>query len=170
MGNYGLFWVNKALSLPEKPRSLANYEIFITKILKFQKLRTSNLLDFWHFSLKKARRSISRVLSTQKKMRSMVIHLGRPLLNASCDTPGRRRENSPVAHSNWPSLLGLALGGVYHAALVTESAVRSYRTLSPLPTVKAGGFLSVALSLGSPPPVVNRHRVSVEPGLSSTLI
>ena len=28
-------------------------------------------------------------------------------------------------------------------------------------------MLSVALSLGSPPPVVNRHRVSMEPGLSS---
>jgi hypothetical protein len=26
----------------------------------------------------------------------------------------------------------------------------------------------VALSLGSPPPVVNRHRIPVEPGLSST--
>ena len=32
---------------------------------------------------------------------------------------------------------------------------------------KRGGFLSVALSLGSPPPDVIRHRVSVEPGLSS---
>ncbi len=31
----------------------------------------------------------------------------------------------------------------------------------------AGGLLSVALSLGSPPPDVIRHRVSVEPGLSS---
>ncbi len=31
----------------------------------------------------------------------------------------------------------------------------------------AGGLLSVALSLGSPPAAVNRHRVSVEPGLSS---
>src|SRR5690606_26107204 len=31
----------------------------------------------------------------------------------------------------------------------------------------AGGLLSVALSLGSPPPGVTRHRVSVEPGLSS---
>jgi hypothetical protein len=29
------------------------------------------------------------------------------------------------------------------------------------------GLLSVALSLGSPPPGVTRHRVSVEPGLSS---
>ena len=32
---------------------------------------------------------------------------------------------------------------------------------------RAGGLLSVALSLGSPPPGVTRHRVSVEPGLSS---
>ena len=31
----------------------------------------------------------------------------------------------------------------------------------------AGGLLSVALSLGSPPPGVTRHRISVEPGLSS---
>ena len=32
---------------------------------------------------------------------------------------------------------------------------------------RAGRFVSVALSLGSPPPDVIRHRVSVEPGLSS---
>jgi len=32
-----------------------------------------------------------------------------------------------------------------------------------------GGLLSVALSLGSPPPDVIRHRISVEPGLSSAL-
>ncbi len=30
-----------------------------------------------------------------------------------------------------------------------------------------GGLLSVALSLGSPPPGVTRHRIPVEPGLSS---
>jgi hypothetical protein len=30
-----------------------------------------------------------------------------------------------------------------------------------------GGLFSVALSLGSPPPAVSRHRVPVEPGLSS---
>ena len=34
---------------------------------------------------------------------------------------------------------------------------------------RTGGLLSVALSLGSPPPDVIRHRVSVEPGLSSAL-
>jgi hypothetical protein len=32
---------------------------------------------------------------------------------------------------------------------------------------RAGGVFSVALSLGSPPPGVTRHRASVEPGLSS---
>ena len=31
----------------------------------------------------------------------------------------------------------------------------------------AGGLFSVALSLGSPPPAVSRHRIPVEPGLSS---
>ena len=30
-----------------------------------------------------------------------------------------------------------------------------------------GGLFSVALSLGSPPPAVSRHRIPVEPGLSS---
>ena len=33
--------------------------------------------------------------------------------------------------------------------------------------LKAGGSFSVALSLGSPPPDVIRHRMSMEPGLSS---
>jgi len=73
-----------------------------------------------------------------------------------------------------PPLLGLAPGGVYRAVGVTADAVRSYRTLSPLPAgapanlrAPAGGLLSVALSLGSPPPGVTRHRVPEEPGLSS---
>ncbi len=68
-------------------------------------------------------------------------------------------------------LFGLAPGGVCPAPRVTAGAVRSYRTVSPLPAVaqraKAGGLFSVALSLGSPPPDVIRHRFSVEPGLSS---
>ena len=64
------------------------------------------------------------------------------------------------------SLFGLAPGGVYLATTVTSGAVGSYPTLSPLPC-KHGGLLSVALSLGSPPPDVIRHRISVEPGLSS---
>jgi hypothetical protein len=72
-----------------------------------------------------------------------------------------------------PSLFGLAPGGVYLAAPVARGAVRSCRTVSPLPAGRlaapcAGGVFSVALSLGSPPPEVIRHRIPVEPGLSST--
>ena len=42
-------------------------------------------------------------------------------------------------------------------------------TLAARPVFRdgTGGVLSVALSLGSPPPGVTRHRTSVEPGLSS---
>ncbi len=70
-----------------------------------------------------------------------------------------------------PPLFGLAPGGVCRAVSVAGDAVRSYRTLSPLPLrgePRAGGLLSVALSLGSPPAAVSRHRRSLEPGLSST--
>ena len=72
-------------------------------------------------------------------------------------------------------LFGLAPGGACHARGVAVPAVRSYRTLSPLPHIRSlragrrGGLLSVALSLGSPPPDLIRRRVSVEPGLSSAL-
>jgi hypothetical protein len=72
-------------------------------------------------------------------------------------------------------LFGLAPGGACRAPDVAARAVRSYRTLSPLPRDAGladrlrGGLLSVALSLGFPPPDVIRRRVSVEPGLSSAL-
>ncbi len=109
------------------------------------------------------------------------IPLGRPLPSASCDRPERRREGPPGTSGSAPGgsspgclplLLGLAPGGVFPAAAVAGGAVRSYRTVSPLPPAPArrcglGGVLSVALSLGSPPPGVTRHRTSVEPGLSS---
>ena len=71
-----------------------------------------------------------------------------------------------------PSLFGLAPGGVYPAAPVAGGAVRFCRPVSPLPAgclaaPCTGGLFSVALSLGSPPPEVIRHRIPVEPGLSS---
>ena len=103
----------------------------------------------------------------------MAIPLGRPLPSASCDRPERRRGGPPgiPAKECLPLLFGLAPGGVFRAAAVAGGAVRSYRTVSPLPPAggsgRSGGVLSVALSLGSPPPGVTRHRTSVEPGLSS---
>ncbi len=78
---------------------------------------------------------------------------------------GHRSRECPA-----PSLFGLAPGGVCRAATVAGRAVRSYRTVSPLPAsaeADTGGLFSVALSLGSPPPDVIRHRMSMEPGLSS---
>ena len=87
---------------------------------------------------KSARRPVSRVLYPPR--RTMAIHLGRPLPDASRDLPGRRRENPPAGSlvldgqgPGAPSLLGLAPGGVCPAAPVAGGAVRSYRTLSPLP-------------------------------------
>src|SRR3954469_20546920 len=112
----------------------------------------------------------------------MAIHLGRSSPNASRDRPERRRERPARQHECClPLLLGLAPGGVCPAAPVAGSAVRSYRTISPLPPMPshaappqgrrldkwARRCVSVALSLELPPPGVTRHRASVEPGLSS---
>ena len=67
------------------------------------------------------------------------ILLGRRLPGASSNLPGRPDlDTDPEAHalsreSLAPSLFGLAPGGVCRAAGVTAGAVRSYRTVSPLP-------------------------------------
>src|SRR4051794_29983442 len=94
-----------------------------------------------------------------------------------------------------PSLFGFAPGGVCHAAFVAESAVRSYRTFSPLLAFTAcaamaqqargpvapkprrgeggrfvlcGTFPEIAPACAEKtPPDVIRHRMSMEPGLSS---
>lgn len=104
-------------------------------------------------------------------MRVMTIHLGHALPHASSSRPGQPARKPACRICGALSLFGLAPGGVYHAAPVASRAVRSYRTFSPLPANgpvgPAGGLFSVALSLGSPPPGVTRHRVFVEPGLSS---
>ncbi len=72
------------------------------------------------------RRPVSRVLSR------MAIHLGRLFPGAACDRPGRRRKHLQAAMA-LPSLFGLAPGGVCRAVSVAGHAVRSYRTVSPLP-------------------------------------
>ena len=59
------------------------------------------------------------------------------------------------------SLLGLAGGGVCPASTVAGAAVRSYRTISPLPvplSADIGCVVSVALSRGSPRVAVSHHR------------
>jgi len=95
------------------------------------------------------------------------IHLGRLLPGVSCDQPGRliwKRDWRMLAAA--PPLFGLAPGGVCRAGPVTRTAVRSYRTLSPLPR-KARRFAFCGTVPGVAPPEVIRHRASKEPGLSS---
>src|ERR1700731_3289964 len=119
-----------------------------------------------------SRRSVSRVLSTPS--RALDGHSSGTDFTACLDAtnPGGGSKTLPrpcVSARRRPPLFGLAPGGVYPADPVTRVAVRSYRTVSPLPRENTrGGLFSVALSLGSPPPAVSRHRISVEPGLSSS--
>ncbi len=106
-------------------------------------------------------RSISRVLSWT------VIPLGSPSPTTSSSLPG-----SGAGRAIGP-LFGLAPGGVFRAAPVAGSAVRSYRTFSPLPDpLRAiGGSFSVALSVAAPETDAAPRRYlapcPLEPGLSS---
>ena len=84
---------------------------------------------------KRRSRPISRVLSWA------IIPLGRLSPDALSDLPGNGAGRAIV------SLFGLAPGGVCPATAITNSAVRSYRTFSPLPLT--GGMFPVALSIGS---------------------
>ena len=61
-------------------------------------------------------------------LRAAVIPLGRTLLSGSSDLPG-----SPAERAAPPPLFGLAPRGVCHAGRIAPAAVRSYRTISPLP-------------------------------------
>ena len=61
---------------------------------------------------------------------SVAGRLARPTRTAAAKTPPGRTGSGPAGR---PSLFGLAPGGVCRAAAVTGGAVRSYRTLSPLP-------------------------------------
>ena len=124
-----------------------------------------------------ARRSVSRVLSRPKA--GMAIHLGRSLPNISCDRPERRRERParrrrhhrhPPAAPTWScSRWGFPCRPRCRrrGALLPHHFTLAARRFVISEPGELGGMFSVALSLGSPPPGVTRHRASVEPGLSS---
>jgi hypothetical protein len=89
---------------------------------------------------KKSRRSISRVLSTSSRM--LDGHSSGTRLAACLDAtnPGDGSKTLPRScpkAQRRPPLFGLAPGGVYPANPVARVAVRSYRTVSPLPRTNA---------------------------------
>jgi len=85
-------------------------------------------------------------------------------IGAGSDLPAGRVRQKDGGLTLGPSsqLLGLAGGGVCPANVVTDAAVRSYRTISPLPVFRQaeiiGCVFSVALSRGSPRVAVSHHR------------
>ena len=126
-----------------------------------------------------ARRPVSRVLSRPSG-------LGRPFIwdahrcAPRATNPGGgtgmslRHRRGFLSHAGrWPPLFGLAPGGVCRAALVTERAVRSYRTISPLPAhgfpcrgryVFCGTFPGVAPAGGWPAPYSRGARTFLRRG------
>ncbi len=94
--------------------------------------------------------TISRVLSW------MIIFLDCMSPYSSPISPIGRGLPGNMTGRHTAPLFGLASDGVYTASTVTGEAVVSYTAIPPLPP-EGGGFFSVALSLGSPPPDVIRH-------------
>lgn len=116
------------------------------------------------------RRPVSRVLSAP-------FGVGRPFLwDVRRRTP---HATNPGDGAEKPLRLAFAAAGRPYSVLLPvgftlpplSPGARCALTapFHPCPRSQAGGLFSVALSLGSPPPAVSRHRFPVEPGLSSTV-
>src|SRR5271165_5651130 len=104
----------------------------------------------WTSADHNASRPVSRVLYGRGFGPDVTaIPLGRPLPDASSNQPERPGlRKRPRGRTRASLLFGFAPGGACHAADVAASAVRSCRTLSPLPSRRcgrSGGLLSVAL-------------------------
>jgi len=77
-------------------------------------------------------RDVAAALQQPTRTTQFVKELGS---KPACPGPAFGRNLNSGFGRDWGalSLFGLAPGGVYHAAAVAGRAVRSYRTLSPLP-------------------------------------
>ena len=97
-------------------------------------------------------------------------HSSRTCVTASLQRPTRGHARAARCGSEpLVPLFGLAPGGVYPATGVAVGAVRSYRTISPLP-IRRGGlrrYLFCGTCRGLAPPRRYLAPCPVEPGLSS---
>ena len=114
------------------------------------------------------RRPVSRVLCRPLRD-AAVIPLDRPSRAGSRDLPGSLDRRRPCLLRSARSLFGLAPGGACHAVPVTRSAVRSYRTLSPLPAPRSrrsalcGAIPRVTPGGRYPPPCRRGARTFLDP-------
>ena len=108
--------------------------------------------------------------------RGTAIPLGRALPRASRDQPGWRGGNAPAPRAVAPRPAA-PIRSCSRWGLPCRPRCQGRGALLPhrftlarglVVAQAAGGLFSVALSLGSPPPAVSRHRIPVEPGLSSS--
>ena len=116
-----------------------------------------------------ARRSISRVLYSLL-LRKGDDHSSRTLVTECLMQPTRitSQKRLRLAINNYACYPYLVLLPVGFTVPPMFPLARCALTTPFHPYLcKKGGIFSVALSLGLPPPGVTRHRVSVEPGLSS---
>jgi hypothetical protein len=121
---------------------------------------------------KGARRPVSRVLSTPVESGDgTAIPLGRASRRASRGQPGRQGRTAPASTGcgndvPQPAPPAAPIRPCSRWGLPCRPRCRGRGALLPHPFTLArrqmgpGGLLSVALSLGSPPPAVNRHRGS----------
>ena len=81
------------------------------------------------------RKETSEPLRVPKQVRDGGHLTGPTVTSRLCRKVSHAASNLPAGLISGPNnqLLGLAGGGVYHAGAVTNTAVRSYRTFSPLP-------------------------------------
>ncbi len=120
----------------------------------------------WGYSQAWACRSISRFLCPG--IGAAVILLDQTLLPGSSNLPGSRTERTAP-----PPLFGLAPHGVCPARRIAPSAVRSYRTFSPLPSVSrwryvfCGTFRKIRFE--RTPPAVSRHAALWRPDFPPAL-
>ena len=142
--------------------------------MRYSDLKQRNDVLYMFMEALVARRSVSRVLSRPRA--GMAIHLGRSLPNASRDRPERRRGRPARRRQPRPAPPAAPTWSCSRWGLPCRRRCRRRGALLPhhftlaarrLERRRARRCVSVALSLGSPPPGVTRHRASVEPGLSS---
>ena len=98
-------------------------------------------------------------------------HSSGPRVATRLERPTRKRCGPHLtAVRQRASLFGLAPGGVCRAVAVTSAAVRSYRTLSPLPALFPARrrFAFCCTFRGLAPPRGYLAPCPLEPGLSST--